>query len=145
MKIFSLFFFIGVLIFGGCDWTSATRGKTDAASRRPELEKLSGLKLPVSAKILSVTDESGRDGTKYQRWLVLSAERPILLGAATEGDNKNFIKSLKEALPVGTVGRPLGDQYQSSVWNNAHGQWQAAAVETDQGFYLDLENIILNQ
>lgn len=144
LKFIALFFFFSVLLIGGCDWTSAVRDKSNSTSRAVELEKISDLKLPVSAKILAVTDERGRDGTKFQKWLVLSSERPILLGTTAEDDNKSFIKSLKEALPNENVGRPLNDKYQFSVWHNAHGQWQAALIETDQGFYLDLENIILN-
>ncbi len=110
-----------------------------------DLEKLSGLKLPASARILSAVDESGHDGTKYKRWIVASAERPKLLGEIIDSDNsKTFFDTLKEAMPNEDFGKSLGDKYQFSDWRNEQGGWQAATIETDKGFYLNLENIALD-
>lgn len=110
-----------------------------------DLEKLSGLKLPASAKILSATGEGGHDGTKYKKWIVASPERPTLFGTTIDGDdNKTFLETLREAMPDEDFGKPVGDKYQFSDWRNEQGQWQAATIETDKGFYLSLENIALD-
>lgn len=110
-----------------------------------DLEKLSGLKLPASAKVLSATGEGGHDGTKFKKWIVVSSEQPVLLGTVIDGDdNQTFLETLKEAIPNENIGNPVGDKYQFSDWKNEQGQWQAAFVETDKGFYLNLENINLD-
>ena len=110
-----------------------------------DLEKLSGLKLPAAARVLSATGEGGHDGTKYKRWIILSPERPALAGTTVDGDNNQvFIKTLKEAVPNEVIGNPTGDKYMFSDWKNEQGQWQGAVVETDKGFYLSLENIVLD-
>ncbi|HLM59833.1 MAG TPA: hypothetical protein VK308_03410, partial [Pyrinomonadaceae bacterium] len=71
--------------------------------------------------------------------------RPMLLGAAIDGDdNRTFFETLKETMPGEDFGKPVGDKYQFSDWSNEQGQWQAATIETDKGFYLSLENIVLD-
>lgn len=149
-KVFSLFLLVvmtgTVLGCGfGCSRTPEKQHTENATNSARELEKLSGLKFPASARILSAIGEDARDGTKYKRWIVLSAERPMLAGSVIEGDNyKIFIETLKEAVPDENIGRPKGDRYQFSNWKNERGGWQAAVIETDKGFYLNLENIVLD-
>ena len=108
-------------------------------------EHESSLKLPASAKVLSKTDETGHDGTKYKRWIIFSPERIALLGNQMDAENnKLFLKTLKEAVPNEDFGNPVGSSYYFSDWQNERGQWQAAAIETDKGFFLNLENIVLD-
>jgi len=129
----------------GCSSKVSMQNEKTLTKNMNDLEKFSGLKLPASAKVLSATDESGHDGTKYRRWIVASAERPMLSGATIDGDdNKTFLKTLKEAMPDEDFGNPVGDKYQFSDWSNEQGGWQAATIETDKGFYLSLENIALD-
>ena len=150
MKIFGWLFLVG--IFGGvlgcntgCNPKSLTGTKTQITKNMIDLEKTSGLKLPGSAKILSAVSEGGHDGTKFKKWVVASSERPTLLGAAIDGDdNRTFFETLKETMPGEDFGKPVGDKYQFSDWSNEQGQWQAATIETDKGFYLSLENIVLD-
>ena len=150
MKLVGWFFLVGILgmILGcgtGCDPKSSVQTSTNIMENMNDLEKLSGLKLPASAKILSADGESGHDGTKFKKWIVASSEKPVLLGTTIDGDdNKTFAETLKEAMPNEDFGKPVGDKYQFSDWNNEQGQWQAAMIETDKGFYLKLENIRLD-
>ena len=150
MKIFGLLFLVVVTGFllscsVGCNSKASVQNVKNMTDNTSDVEKLSGLKLPASARILSATSEGGHDGTKYKRWIILSAERPMLAGTIIDGDdNKTFIETLKEAMPNETIGKPVGSKYQFSDWKNDKGSWQAAAVETDKGFYLNLENIILD-
>ena len=149
MKIVGLFILVtvtGVVLSCGVGGsklsTPSVENMTDNTS---DLEKLSGLKMPASARILSAINEGGHDGTKYKRWIILSAERPRLAGTIIEGDdNTTFVETLKEAMPNESIGKPVSSKYQFSDWKNEQGGWQAAAVETDKGFYLNLENIVLN-
>jgi len=150
MKIVGSLFLVALLVIGlscnnSCSSKVSMQNEENLTKNMNDLEKLSGLKLPASAKVLSATDEGGHDGTKYKRWIVVSAERPTLFGTTIDGDdNKTFVETLKEAMPNEDFGKPVGDKYQFSDWRNEQGQWQAATVETDKGFYLSLENIALN-
>lgn len=149
MKFARLLFIIAFLIGGaagsGCNRKVSMQSEKSLTKNMMDLEKLSGLKLPASSRVLSANDESGHDGTKYKRWIIQSSERPLLLGEAIDGDeNQTFVKTLEEAMPEEKIGKPVGGKYQFSDWKNEQGEWQAAAVETDKGFYLSLENIVLD-
>lgn len=148
MKIVGLLLTVVILIsvsIGDCNRKVSVQDEKVLTKNMTDLEKLSGLKLPASARVLSAMDEGGHDGTKFKRWIIQSSERPTLLGEAIDGDdNKTFVETLKEAMPNENFGKPVGDNYQFSDWRNEQGQWQAATVETDKGFYLSLENIILD-
>lgn len=148
MKTAGLLFLFAALIgaaIGGCNRKVSTQSEKNSTENMKDLEKLSGLKLPATARVLSATDESGHDGTKYKRWIIQSVERPLLLGATIDGDdNQTFVKTLKEAMPDESIGKPVSSRYQFSDWQNEQGKWQAATVETDKGFYLSLENIVLD-
>lgn len=147
MRIVALLLLAVILIagIGGCNRKVSMRDEENITKNMNDLEKLSGLKLPASARIISATGEGGHDGTKYKRWIVASSERPTLLGTAIEGDdNKTFVKTLKEAAPDEDFGAPVGDKYQFSDWRNEQGQWQAATVETDKGFYSSVESVVLD-
>ena len=150
MKIVGLFFLVAVTAIllscsASCNSKVSMQNVKNMTYNTSDLEKLSGLKLPASAKVLSATGEGGHDGTKYKRWIILSSERPTLAGTTIDGDdNQTFIKTLKEAMPNESIGKPIGDKYQFSDWKNEQGGWQAATVETDKGFYMSLENIVLD-
>lgn len=151
MKILTLVFLTGILIifsagFGSCG-SQVTMPPTNKnmTENISDLEKSSGMKFPASAKVLSAADEGGHDGTKYERWIISSSEKFDLKGDAIEGDDSaTFVKTLKEIAPETDFGQPKSDKYRFSDWQNEKGQWQAAAVETDKGFFLKLENIILD-
>jgi len=150
MKIVGLIFLVAATGFLlsyslGCNSKVSIQDQKKMTDNISDVEKLSGLKLPASARVLSAASEGGHDGTTYKRWMILSAERPSLAGMTIDGDdNQVFIKTLKEAMPNEVVGKPVGDKYQFSDWKNEQGQWQGATVETDKGFYLSLENIVLD-
>lgn len=151
MKIVATVMLTGILVivsagFGSCS-SQVARQQTNKnmTENISDLEKSSGMKFPASAKVLSVTDEGGHDGTKYERWIVSSSEKFDLKGDPIEGDDSaTFVKTLKEAASDQDFGQPKSDKYKFSDWQNEKGQWQAATVETDKGFFLKLENIILD-
>lgn len=151
MKFSAIFVSILILVsfsvgFGSC----GEKIKTENISKNmtgniSDLEKLSGIKFPASAKILSETKEGGHDGTKYEKWIIQTSEPVNLKGDVIKGDNnETFIKSLKTALPDIDFGQPRGDNYEFSDWQSEKKSWQAAAIETDQGFFVKLESIILD-
>ena len=149
MNLIGWFFLVvitlGAVVNDGCASKVSVRNGANMAENMDDLEKLSGLKLPAAAKILTKIDEGGHDGTKFKKWIVLAPEKFSLLGTVIDGDdNATFLKTIEETMPNEPVGKPVGKQYQFSDWRNEQGQWQAAAVETDQGFYLSLENVVLD-
>ncbi|MCY7377143.1 MAG: hypothetical protein LH472_14380 [Pyrinomonadaceae bacterium] len=149
MKLNGLFFLVviilGAVVIDGCASKVSIQGGKNMAENMNDLEKLSGLKLPSSAQVISQIDEGGHDGTKFKKWIIASSERFSLPGTVIDGDdNQTFVKTIKETIPDENIGKPVGNQYQFSDWRNTQGQWQAAVVETDKGFYLSLENIILD-
>lgn len=149
MKLNGWFFLVVVMLSAvvndGCASKISRQDGKNMTENMTDLEKLSGLKLPAEAKVLSKVDEGGHDGTKFKKWIVLAPGKFPLLGTVIDGDdNVTFVKTIQETMPNETIGAPVGKQYQFSDWRNEQGQWQAATVETDQGFYLSLENIVLD-
>ncbi|MCY7344959.1 MAG: hypothetical protein LH614_01970 [Pyrinomonadaceae bacterium] len=149
MKLNGLFFLVvivlGVVVNDGCASKLSTQQTRSIAENTNDLEKLAGLQLLSSAKILSKLEEAAHDGTKFKRWIIAAAERFSLPETVIDGDdNQVFLKIIKEAIPNENVGVLVGNQYQFSDWRDKEGQWQAAIIETDRGFYLSLENIVLS-
>ena len=146
MKFVGLLFLVAATgIVLSCNSKVSVQNVKNMTNSTSDLEKLSGLKLPASAKVLSATVESGHDGTKDKRWIIQSVERPLLLGTTIDGDdNRTFLQTLKEAMPDENFGKPASGKYQFSDWQNEQGGWQAATVETDNGFYLSVENVVLD-
>ena len=151
MKTISIIILTGILAivsagFGNCNSQMKTHQNTNNMTENiSDLEAFSGMKFPVSAKILSATDEGGHDGTKYERRIISASEKFDLKGDPINGeDSATFVKTLREAAPNENFGQPKNDKYQFSDWKNEKGEWQAAWVETDKGFFLKLENIILD-
>ena len=127
----------------GCPAPPQARKAPPASSAR-DLQRLSGLKLPASAKVLSDEGESAHDGTKFRKWIVALMARPKLPGGVLDvDDSRSFVASLQKEVAGQSIGSPAGAKYQSSLWNNKSGQWQAAFVQTERGFFLSVENIVL--
>ena len=150
MKFNGWLFLVAVMLgaAAGCVSQVSTRGEKNMAQNTTEsigdLERLSGLELPKAAKVISKTAEGGHDGAKFKKWIVSSSARFQLLGTVIDGDeNQTFLETIKQAVPDEALGKPVGGQYQFSDWKNERGQWQAGMIETDRGFYLSLENIVL--
>ena len=143
--IFLMFITLSAVVGNGCASKIFVSNAVETTINMNDLEKLSGLKPPASAKILAQVSEGGHDGTKFKKWIVVASERFTLAGTTFDGDdNQTFVQTIREMMPDRDIGKPLSKQYQFSDWRNENGQWQAATVETDQGFYLSLENIILD-
>ena len=139
------FIALGAVVNDGCVPKISAPNAEIKTINMNDLEKLSGLKLPASAKVLAQVDESGHDGTKFKKWIVSAPGRFTLAGTTIDGDdNQTFLQTVKEMIPDQDIGKPISKSYQFSDWRNENGQWQAATVETDKGFYLSLENIILD-
>ncbi len=150
MKFGAIFISIIILAgisagFGSCGERLEIQNNKNMTGNISDVEKLSGLKFPASAKILSEVKEGGHDGTKYEKWIIQTSESVNLKGDVITGDNnKTFMESLENALPNTDFGKPKDDKYEFSDWQNGKDKWQAAMVETDKGFFMKLENIILD-
>ena len=151
MKSVAIFVLIMVLVsisvgFGNCGGKLETRNsEKNMTGNISDAEKLSGMKFPASAKILSAVKDSGHDGTKYQKWIIQASEPVNLKGDVIKGDNnQTFIEALEQALPDTDFGQTKNDNYEFSSWQTGKSNWQAAAIETDKGFFVKLESIILD-
>lgn len=114
-----------------------------------ELSKRSGINFSEKAKVIFQEDNLG-GAQEAQRWLIYSDKSIELpkdeIGYIEKDDAQQYLKNFQKDAREEDFGKLKSDKSLSSswmkedgVWRKEAGKWDGTIIESDKGFYLELE------
>lgn len=114
-----------------------------------ELSKRSGISFSENTRIISQEDNLGAS-QESQGWLIYSDKFIVLpkdeIGYTEKNDASEYLENFEKNAREENFGKLKSDKSTSSswmkedgIWRKETGKWDGTIIETDKGFYLELE------
>ncbi len=106
------------------------------------IENISGLQFPADAKLLH-REESDRGGSNTFIWRIIYAKTSFNIEnyKTVRVPTKSAYESIRSSLKNIDVGLPF-EFFLTYRWTNEDGEWYGNWLETSNGYYLNLQQII---
>jgi len=139
MLALSLFFVLGLYIF------SRLLEVPDQVLTEPvdHIEKMSGLEFPADAKLL-YREEADRGISNIFIWRIIYTKTPFNIKdyKTLRVPSQSGYESIRSSLKNTDIGLLPVEFFLTYRWTNEDGEWRGTWVETSNGYYLDLQQII---
>lgn len=92
---------------------------------------------------LDILEDNLGGHQESQGWIIFS-EKPVTLPKGDldytkDDDAETYLESFKQSAPRENFGKLKSNESLSSSWEKPESAWDATIIQTDKGFYIELE------
>jgi len=134
---------IFVVLFYGCENAHINLSEeTTMKTTIEEINKRSGLNLDKASEVLNQEDNLGGH-QESQAWLISSKDAVNLpkgeFGLKEDSDAAEYLSRYKKNHPRQEFGKLVSEKSVSSSWDRKDSAWSGTIIQTEKGYFLELQ------